>query len=318
MSDEKAEICAEVHTLSSCDGVYSHGLNRVPRFVDYLRKGWVDANAEPSVEREAGNFEIYNGNMGPGILHALFAVGRATEIASKHTFGVVTLRNTTHWMRGGTYGWKAAEEGFIAICWTNTESCMPAWGAKTIGIGNNPFIMAVPYKNSPVVLDMAMSQYSYGKLQVTRLKNERLPFPGGFDKKGVLTDVPGDIEETWRILPTGYWKGSGFAIVLDMISAILSGGLTTAGIDKYGKGSCGSCNQVFIVIDPAKIISKAFIENVVEETIQQIKSTEPVEAGNSIFYPGERTLLTRKENLEKGIPVDDSIWEAVKILASRQ
>lgn len=315
MPDEKADICAQIHTESSRDGVYSHGLNRVERFVDYILKGWVDVNAEPSLQNNLGSLEIYNGNLGPGILNARFAMNRATEIAKKFGLGLVTLNNTTHWMRGGSYGWQAADKGFIAICWTNTESCMPAWGAKSIGIGNNPFIMAVPHKNGNVVLDMAMSQYSYGKLQVTRLKNEKLPFPGGFDKEGNLTDIPGPIEESWRILPTGYWKGSGFAILLDIISALLSNGLSTAGIDKAGKGSCGSCNQVFIAIDPLKFNTQKFIDNIVSETIRQIKSSELAEGNSEIFYPGEKSLRTRKENMELGIPVDDGVWEKVKKLA---
>ncbi len=317
MPDEKADICAQIHTESSRDGVYSHGLNRVERFVDYVLKGWVDVNAEPVLQNNLGSLEMYNGNLGPGILNARFAMNRATEIAEKSGLGLVTLNNTTHWMRGGSYGWQAADKGFIAICWTNTESCMPAWGAKTIGIGNNPFIMAVPHKNGNVVLDMAMSQYSYGKLQVTRLKNEKLPFPGGFDKEGNLTDIPGPIEESWRILPTGYWKGSGFAILLDIISALLSNGLSTAGIDKAGKGSCGSCNQVFIAIDPLKFNTQEFIDNILEETIQQIKSSELAEGNSEIFYPGEKSLKTRKENMELGIPVDDGVWEKVKKLATK-
>jgi 3-dehydro-L-gulonate 2-dehydrogenase len=317
MTDEKADVCAKIHTESSRDGVYSHGLNRVERFVDYIHKGWVDVNAEPQMEINLGTFEIYNGNLGPGVLNALFAMKRATEIAKNFGLGMVSINNTTHWMRGGTYGWQAAEEGFIAICWTNTESCMPAWGAKTIGIGNNPFIMAVPRKDGHVVLDMAMSQYSYGKLQVTRLKNEKLPFPGGFDKEGNLTDIPGPIEETMRILPTGYWKGSGFAILLDIISALLSNGLSTAGIDKSGKGSCGSCNQVFIAIDPLKINTQDFIDNVLNETIQQLKSSELAEETNEVYYPGEKSLKTRNENLKLGIPVDDGVWAKVKALAKR-
>ncbi len=315
MTQEKADTCAQIHTESSRDGVYSHGLNRVARFVDYIHKDWVDVNAEPVLEKNLGSLEIYNGNLGPGILNAIFGMNRATEIAEKNGLGLVAMNNTTHWMRGGSYGWQAAEKGFIAICWTNTESCMPPWGAKKIGIGNNPFIMAVPRKQGHIVLDMAMSQYSYGKLQVTRLKNERLPYPGGFDKEGNLTDVPGPIEETMRILPTGYWKGSGFAILLDIISALLSHGLSTAGIDKTGLGSCGRCNQVFIAIDPKQINTEEFIDKVIEETIQQIKSSEPATENGEIYYPGEKSLRTRKENMEQGIPVDDGVWAKVKELA---
>lgn len=315
MSEEKAGICARIHAESSMDGVYSHGLNRVERYVDYIRRNWVDVNAEPTMGLRLGNMEIYNGNMGPGILNAIFAMNRATEIAAKHGFAVVSLNNTTHWMRGGTYGWQAAEKGFISICWTNTESCMPAWGARSEGIGNNPFIMAVPRKEGHLVLDMAMSQYSYGKLQVTRMKNDRLPFPGGFDREGVLTDVPGAIEETRRILPMGYWKGSGFAILLDVISALLSGGLTTAAIDKEGKGSCGSCCQVFIAIDPLKINTQEFIDLALEQTISQIKTSVPADEDMEIFYPGEQSLRKRAENRALGIPVDDIVWARVKKLA---
>ncbi len=316
MPEEKAEVCARIHTESSRDGVYSHGLNRVERFVDYIGKGWVDVHAEPALDANLGAMEVYNGNLGSGILNAIFAMDRAVEIAKKNGLGLVSMNNTTHWMRGGAYGWQAAEKGYIGICWTNTESCMPAWGAKTTCIGNNPFIMAVPRKNGHVVLDMAMSQYSYGKLQVTRLKDQLLPFPGGFDTDGHLTDVPGPIEESRRILPMGYWKGSGFAILLDLISALLSGGLTTAGIDKYDKGSCGSCCQVFIAINPLKINTQEFIDQALNETVQQIKSAEPAVENNEIFYPGEQSLKTRKENMELGIPVDDGIWNKVKELAN--
>jgi len=316
MPEEKAETCARIHTESSRDGVYSHGLNRVERFVEYIGKGWVDVNALPTLDLNLGAMEIYNGNMGPGILNAQFAMNRATAIAAKNGLGLVSLNNTTHWMRGGAYGWQAADKGFIGICWTNTETCMPAWGAKSGAIGNNPFIMAVPRKEGHIVLDMAMSQYSYGKLQVTRLKNQKLPYAGGFDVNGVLTDDPGAIEESRRILPLGYWKGSGFAILLDVISALLSGGRTTAAIDKYDKGSCGSCCQVFIAIDPLKINTQELIDKALNETVAQLKNSVPAKENGEIFYPGEQSLKTRNENMELGIPVDDGVWATVKKLAN--
>jgi 3-dehydro-L-gulonate 2-dehydrogenase len=316
MPPEKAAICARIHTESSRDGVYSHGLNRVERFVDYIAKGWVDVHASPTLDLQLGAMEIYNGRMGPGILNAQFAMNRATEIAETNGLGLVTINNTTHWMRGGAYGWQAAEKGYIGICWTNTESCMPAWGAKSGGIGNNPFIMAVPRKEGHIVLDMAMSQYSYGKLQVTRLKDQQLPYPGGFDQDGQLSTDPASIEATRRVLPIGFWKGSGFAVLLDILSSLLSGGLTTAGIDKFGKGSCGSCCQVFIAINPLKINTQSFIDNALNETIAQLKNSVPAKENGEIFYPGEQSLKTRRENTELGIPVDDSVWAKVKELAN--
>lgn len=315
MCPEDASVCARVHTESSCDGVYSHGLNRVARFVDYLQRGWVDAAAKPIEVKKLGVIEIYDGQRGPGILNALFATDRAMTIAAGHGIGVVTLRNTTHWMRGGSYGWKAAEEGYVAICWTNTESCMPAWGGKNTRLGNNPFVMAVPRQKGHIVLDMAMSQYSYGKLQVTRLKGEQLPYPGGFDADGRLTSEPGAIEQTMRILPTGYWKGSAFAIVLDTLAAVLSEGLATNGIDKIQRGSCTGCSQVFIIIDPRQLGGAEFSNRVADGVAEYVNGSIPAEGVGSVRYPGESTLQKRLEQREKGILVDEGVWAEVQKLA---
>jgi 3-dehydro-L-gulonate 2-dehydrogenase len=315
LSPEKARQCAMIHTETSCDGVYSHGLNRVPRFIDYIQQGWIHLEAEPSLEINLGAIEIYNGNLAPGVLNATFAMDRATAIAGQFGLGLVALNNTNHWMRGGTYGWQAAEKGFIGICWTNTESCMPSWGAMNNNIGNNPFVIAIPRKKGHVVLDMAMSLYSYGKLEVTRQKGQKLPFPGGFDQEGQLTDNPAAIELTRRILPTGYWKGSSLAIMLDLLAGILSKGKTTAAIDQFGKGNSVGLSQVFIAIDPLKMVDQAFIDQALSETIEQLRNSTSVEEAGEILYPGERSLRTRKENLQNGIPVDEKVWQNVRKLA---
>ena len=315
MRPQDADICARIHTESSCDGVYSHGLNRVARFVDYLKRGWVDAAATPVAVKKLGVIEIYDGQRGPGILNALFATDRAMAIAAEHGIGVVTLRNTTHWMRGGTYGWRAADQGYVAISWTNTESCMPAWGGKNTRLGNNPFVMAVPRRKGNIVLDMAMSQYSYGKLQVTRLKGEQLPYPGGFDAEGRLTSDPGPIEQSMRILPTGYWKGSAFAIVLDTLAAVLSEGLATDEIDKIQRGSCTGCSQVFIVIDPRQLGGAEFSDRVADGVAEYVNGSTPVEGGSSVRYPGESTLQKRLEQRKNGIVVDEGVWAEVLSLA---
>lgn len=316
MSEEKATICAKIHTESSYDGIYSHGTNRVPRFIDYVKKGWVDVNADPVIEKEMGAIEILNGNMGPGILNALKATDDGIALAKKYGIGIVGIKNTTHWMRGGTYGLYAANKGYVAIMWTNTDSCMPPWGGKTQKIGNNPFVMAAPgtEKTPVVLLDMATSQYSYGKLQVTRLAGKKLPFPGGFDKDGNLTDDPGAIEATRRILPMGYWKGSSFSYILDILGAILSNGIGAADIDTKGKGSCGGASQVIIIIDPKQTTDTAHYTEIINKANAHIKSSEPDEHGSSIYAPGEGITRTRKEQDEKGILVDDSVWEAINNL----
>lgn len=318
MAPEDARTCARIHTESSCDGVNSHGVNRVARFVDYLEKGWVRADAKPELVKSLAALEIYDGHRGPGILNALMATDRAMELAAKNGIGMVALRNTTHWMRGGAFGWHAAQRGHIAICWTNTESCMPAWGARESRLGNNPFVMAVPRSNGHIVLDMAMSQYAYGKLQVTRQKGEKLPFPGGYDKDGNLTDHPGPIEESMRILPMGYWKGSGFAILLDTLAAVLSEGLATHGIDKVNEGSCTGCSQIFITMDPSQLGGRAFTDRIADGVVAYVNASPPAEGGGEVLYPGESALRRRRDQMANGILVDDGVWSEVLALAGRK
>jgi 3-dehydro-L-gulonate 2-dehydrogenase len=318
MNEQEARQCARIHTESTLDGVNSHGLNRVSRFVDYIAKGWINLAAKPELAKQLGAIEIYDGGRAPGILNAIFATDRAMQMASEQGVGIVALRNTTHWMRGGAYGWRAADQGYVAISWTNTESCMPAWGGKNTRIGNNPFVMAVPRKKGHIVLDMAMSQYSYGKLQTTRLKGRTLPFPGGFDKDGNLTDEPGPIEASMRILPMGYWKGSGFAIMLDVLAAVLSEGAPTNAIDNIQEGSCTGCSQIFILIDPSKLGGEAFTEEIADSVVNYLHESTPAEDSTGALYPGENALRTRQRQMTDGILVDDGVWSEVLALAQKK
>ena len=193
----KAEKCAEIFAVNSLEGVYSHGANRFPRFVRNVNDGYVKPDTEPSLIHSAGSLEQWNGNLGPGPLNALFATERSMELAGKYGIGLASLSNTNHWQRGGTYGWHAARKGFIFICWTNTEANMPAWGATDVRLGNNPFVIAVPFKDDAVVLDFAMTQFSYGKMENYRREGKKLPYAGGFNESGELTDDPvGNTQDT--------------------------------------------------------------------------------------------------------------------------
>src|SRR5579863_2063337 len=304
-SEDKAEKCAQIFAENSSDGVHSHGLNRFPTFVQYVKDGLVMANAEPVKEGGFGSLEQWNGNLGPGMLNAKFCMDRAISLAKENGIGCVAIKNTSHWMRGGTYGWQAAEAGMIAINFTNTIANMPPWGGIDARLGNNPLVIAVPRKDGHVVLDMAISQYSFGKLNLYKSKNEQLPLPGGYDKDGNLTTDPGAIIESWRPLPIGFWKGSGLSLVLDLLATVLSQGQSTATVTRNGSES--GVSQVFIAIQPVGNQT----ESLVEDIIASAKSSRPVKEGQDILYPGENTLRTREKSLKEGVWVDEKIWEKV-------
>ena len=306
---ERAYKCAEIFTLNSLEGVYSHGVNRFPRFVKSIREGHIRPDGMPSLVHRTGAIEQWNGNLGPGPLNALFATDRAMEVASENSIGLVSLANTNHWMRGGTYGWKAARQGFVLICWTNTCPNMPAWGAKDPRIGNNPFIIAVPYHNEAVVLDFAMSQFSYGKMESFRNEGRKLPYMGGFNADNKLTDDPGEILDSWRPLPAGYWKGSGLSLLLDILATVLSGGLST-----HQLSSCVSetaISQVFIAIQLKSLRNFPAIEKSIDLIIEDLHKSVPENADTKIRYPGENVIDIRNENLKNGIPVSRNLWDKI-------
>lgn len=306
----RARDCARLFAETDRDGVYSHGLNRFPRFLEYISKGYVDIHAEPHLVSGMGGLEVWDGCLGPGNLNARMAMARALDLARLQGIGAVALRNTNHWMRGGSYGWQAADAGYIGICFTNTIPNMPPWGGKTPTLGNNPLIIAVPRPDGRhVVLDMAMSQYSYGKLEVMGKANKKLPVPGGFNAGGQLTDDAREIADTGRVLPVGFWKGAGLSLVLDLLASILSGGKSSAQLGAQGQEY--GVSQVFIALQPSGPDQVAYLEKVVHQALTFAKSSHLADARSEILYPGEMALRTRLENMEAGVPVNEEVWHQV-------
>ncbi|MBT8038648.1 MAG: 3-dehydro-L-gulonate 2-dehydrogenase [Xanthomonadales bacterium] len=306
---ERAALCARLFVEASLDGVYSHGLNRFPQFIGMVERGVVRPDREPSRVRSTGAVETWDGRLGPGNLNAWACMGRAIEMARDRGVGVVSLRNTNHWMRGGSYGLRAAGSGCIGVCMTNTQPNMPPWGGREAAVGNNPLVIAAPNEPYPILLDMAMSQFSYGKMNVHRQRGEKLPCPGGYDLDLQMTDEPGLILESELATPMGYWKGSGLAILIDLLVATLSGGSTTAEIGERGEEY--GISQVFIAFDLGRVGEKAESRRVLEAIKSSLRRTPPLREGGAVRYPGQGTWQRRQQNEREGIPVDPGIWQRI-------
>lgn len=310
-SKNQASLCAGIFAGNSLDGVYTHGVNRFKWFINSVIDKHIIPGNIPEKVGGFGGFEQWNGNLGPGPANAIFCTEKTMELARTYGIGCIALANTNHWMRGGTYAWKAAKEGFAFICWTNTIANMPAWGAKESRLGNNPLIMGMPEGNEAVVLDMAVSQFSFGVIKKFAMNHELLPIAGGYDEAGQLTNDPQKILASNRSLPIGYWKGSGLSLLLDVFASVLSGGKSTHEIT--AQKSEMSVSQVFIAIDLSHISNTSRIAETVSRIIEDYRGAALNEGSGTLAYPGERVLQTRKENLEKGIPVNSEVWS--KILA---
>ncbi|WP_301099689.1 3-dehydro-L-gulonate 2-dehydrogenase [Otariodibacter sp.] len=310
--EDLAEECATMFADTTEYGVYSHGINRFPRFISQLEKGHIVPEAEPTKVLSLGAIEQWDAHQAIGNLTAKKMMDRAMQIADEFGIGVVALKNANHWMRGGGYGWQAAEKGYIGICWTNSIAAVPPWGAKEPRIGTNPLIIAIP--SSPITMvDMSCSMYSYGMLEVHRLAGRQTVVDAGFDDEGNLTRDPGTVEKNHRLLPMGFWKGSGLSIVLDMIATLLSNGLSTAEVSEE-KDDEYCVSQIFIAIEVDRLIDGKTKEEKLSKIIEYVKTAERADPDVAIRLPGHKFPKVQTDNRANGITVDDSVWEKLKSL----
>jgi len=309
MAPARARACSTLFADATRDGVATHGVNRFPVFVGQIDQGDVQVNAEPVLVSAWGAFERWDGQFGPGNLNAVRCMDRAIELAREQGVGALALRNTNHWMRAGSYGLQAAAANCIGICWTNALAAMPPWGGRDARLGTNPFVLALP-GDPPVLVDLAMSQFSYGKLEEYRLRGDRLPVAGGYDGEGRLTDDPAAIEATRRMLPVGYWKGSALSMALDMIAAALAGGHSVVDLSTKFPRETG-VSQVFIAFAMDRL---GPWEETVARIKEDVRASLPAEPGAAVRIPGERSAAVRAAHDRDGILVDDRIWTRLENL----
>ena len=294
-SPDRADICARLFAETTRDGVYTMASTA-------FRDSWPPSamaasipRPEPEVIARFGALERWDGHCGPGNLNALAAMDRATALGREHGIGCVALANTNHWMRAGTYGWQAADAGLIGICWTNTMANLPPWGGAERVIGNNPLVIAVPRPAGHVVLDIAMSQFSYGTLESYKRRGELLPFDGGFDTEGNLTRDPAAIEQSWRPLPIGYWKGSGLSVMLDVVAAMMSLGQATHQIPADPLLET-AVSQMFVTMNPEAFGPTLRPAQIADGVVASLKNCPTAAHHAAVRYPGEQTLHLRAEN----------------------
>ena len=304
-----AEICAG----NSLDGVHSHGMNRYPRAIAEMESGLCDARVTKA-ERVGGfgAMEVWDAHFGVGPLIAEQAAGRAAELAREHGVACVAVRHNSHWLRAGRYALQIADAGLLGLCFTNTCMNLTAYGAKEPSTGNNPLALAIPRKKGSLLMDMAVSQYAYGKLEIMAQQGQMLDSPCGYDARGELTCDPAAIIESGLMLPMALWKGSALSIMLDLAAATLSQGRTSLEIGTPANGE-GGMSQVFVAFHPAAVGDMEEVEARVERTLDFLHTLKT----GSVHAPGEGREKTRERHLREGLPVTEQTWEKILALADR-
>lgn len=311
MPEETARHFAEIFAGNSLDGVYSHGMNRFPRYLSDMDSGLCDRTVTQA-ERVSGfgALEVWDAHFGIGPLIAEQMTRRAIDLAREHGIACVALRNNSHWLRAGRYGLMMADAGMMGICFTNTCMNLVAYGAKEPSTGNNPITFAIPRRAGNLVMDMAVSQYAFGKLEIMAQEGKMLDTPCGYDTEGNLTCDPRKINESGLMMPMALWKGSALSIMLDLMAASLSLGRTSLDIGRPADGERGM-SQVFICLNPAAVVDAGEMDAQIERTVAFLNALPPKDGVHGVHAPGENLAATRARNLRDGIPVTEETWKKI-------
>ena len=311
LNAQDAKRFAEIFAGNSLDGVYSHGMNRYPRYLSDMESGLCDAKVTQA-ERVSGlgGLEVWDAHFGVGPLIAQQMAERAIELARTHGIACVALRNNRHWLRAGRYGLMMADAGMMGLCMTNTCMNLVAYGAKEPSTGNNPITIAIPRRAGSLVMDMAVSQYAFGKLEIMAQEGGMLDTPCGYDTDGNLTNDPQKIVESGLMTPMALWKGSALSIMIDLMVSMLSLGRTSLAIGTPADGEKGM-SQMFVCMNPAAVIDMDKAEAQMEKTIAFLNSLEPKDGVHGVHAPGENLEKTRARNRECGIPVTEDTWQKI-------
>jgi len=308
------DVEAEIMVEADLHGVPSHGVRMLPGLIQAIHEG--RANPEPRLNllREHAAICVLDGDNGPGRYVATQAMHHAIERAKQFGVGVCLARRTTHWGRAYAYAFQAARAGMIGLCTTNALPNMVAWGSSRPLLGNNPLAIGIPReKQPPLVLDIALSQAAVGKVGTYLREGKKVPLGWGLDSSGQPTDDPAAIVASRRFLPMGEHKGIGLALMMELLTGALSGGLLSFEIVRADpSGLDPGASKLFLALDVEAFTNREHFMQRVEELLDWLKAE--ADPGTVITLPGERGWQTRERYLAEGIPIHPEIAQQLQAI----
>ena len=298
---DDAGIVADHLVEADLRGVHSHGVIRVPTYVEQLKAGRLNPRPNVRVVVDNGAQVTMDGDDGFGQLAAYRANEVAIERGRQHGMAGVALRRSGHAGAMAYYPLRAIRHGLIGFATTNAGINMPPTGGTKKRVGNNPFAIAVPTgRDWPMVLDMATSVVAGGKLDVARSKGESIPLGWARDAEGNPTTDPVAARQG-SLEPLGGPKGYGMAIMLDVLTGVLSGGRFGAGL-----GAPGSA-QFFMTIDVERYMPLAEFEERMRQMIEQLHACPRLPGVDKIYVAGEIEWAMQSRREREGVPLEESV-----------
>ncbi|MCM5572309.1 malate/lactate/ureidoglycolate dehydrogenase [Burkholderiaceae bacterium FT117] len=314
-SAEEARQVAESLVGANLTGHDSHGVGMIPRYVDSLLEGGLLVDRRPSVKLDSGALLALDGERGYGQTIGKAAMEMGIERAGRHGACIMTLANSHHLGRIGQWAEQATAAGMISLHFVNvmTRPSVAPFGGSDARFGTNPCCIGVPLEGQPpMILDFATSAVAQGKMRVAHNKGEKVPPGRLIDDKGQPTDDPRYVViPPWgALLPFGEHKGSGLAVVCELLGGALTGGGTWHGPHD---GSRRVYNGMLtILIDPAKVGNGA--DAFARESlafVDSLRQSPPAPGFDKVRIAGEPERETRAKRQAEGIPVDGTTWEEI-------
>ena len=305
--DEDARITAE--HLVRCDlrGVETHGLIRMKLYVDRIRAGGLNPNAEIKTVRETSFSAVLDGDACMGQVGGTRSMELAIEKAEQTGIGVVAMRNSNHYGMASYYSMMPLPRDMIGISVTNVIACMAPTGGTAPRYGNNPFSIAFPTgKELPVVLDFATSTSSWGKVAVCKQKGEPLPEGCFLDKNGLPTIDPDAFLAGGTLLPIAGYKGYGIGLCISLMCNLLSGNRFDTELGHlYNEKDVPGENAFMMVAMKIDAFSDVTVfKDKIDEIINKIHTTPRAPGIDRIWLPGEIEHVCEKKRRAEGIPIN--------------
>jgi len=302
LCEGNSQIVADSITTADLFGFHSHGVIRIPHYIKRLRIGSLNKNPDIRVVKKTGNTAIVDGDHGMGHAVAYFAMQEAIKLA-ENGVGFVGVNRSSHFGIAGYTAIQAVKKDMIGIVVSHTDAVMIPFGGKRPAVGTNPLAVAVPTdREYPILLDMATSEASLGKILVAKSKGEQIPSDWAVDEEGVPTTDPHKVK---YLMPMAGPKGYGLALIFDILSGPLTGAL-------FGKrlplmyGDYEKHRELGHFIGAIKVENFISVEEFKKNVgimIDDIHDTPPAKGFDRVLVAGEKEHLTQLKYEKEGIPI---------------
>ena len=312
-----AHVVADSLVAAELWGHASHGMLRLPWYVERLRSGAMKAVTEAATVVDQGAVVVLDGQDGIGQVLTARAVRLGIERARRHGISAIGVRHSNHFGTAAYFTRESANAGCVALLTTNASPAMAPWGGRDKVIGTNPWSISAPAgRHGVAVMDIANTAVARGKVYLAAERGEPIPAIWAADAQGRPTTHAQDAIHGF-ILPMAGHKGYIISFMMDVLAGVLTGsefGSHVAG--PYDPKARSGCGHMLITIDVGTLMPRDVFERRMESLIDEVKAVPTAEGVSEIFFPGEIEDRQTQRHRRDGIEIAQRTWESLARLAT--